>query len=783
MNYNNIYRIFILVSLLITSVSIYGQQNDDLDIADVVESIKLNTDRDLYLCGEDIFFNADYFINGEKTYPVLSNVLYLELIECENSKSIFQKKLEIVDFNVNGIISIPQDIVPGNYLLRVYTRYQRNFSALNFSSRFLTILNPNSSKSINSNSTEVDSISIVAEGKILLNGIKNKVVIKIPKYLLDKDNKYFVTDENNKIYKEIYLLNKGLIQTEMIFNDSNKYKLCIIKNSGDTLFKQFPKIQDKGIQTNVIASANNIYYKVKVKDDNKNLLRSNYKLKLYSNEYSLQYSKNVSIDNSFFDINIPSNVLNNGINYIVLLDENENIVRINSVYKLFSQFNKIDIKVNKDKFSTKEEISLSLSAENKEKQEFPIVSVSVIRHGTKSEAGNFLPYSYLKYPVLIENFLEESKINSELHEQIMILFDKEIDVRTFDNRIKKSKNKELKYIPEVRDVTISGILRNKKTQNPIPNHNIYLSVLFNSNQIHIYKTRENGEFVFSLNNVYGKKDLFLCSETYDKEDEEHELLIEKSFSSDIPPFSSMPLFVGSAEEDLVREMYINAQIQERFCKIQENKIEKQSNDLQFNLNDNKKTILLENYVKLESMQELFYELVPSVLVKKSKNQYYFEVLGENDYILRGKPLVLLDNVIIFDPNKIMKLKPSIIEKIEVINKTYILGSNTMNGIIMLSTNTDDFGGIKMPKSATFIEFQTIEKLSSNVIFDGCIPDSLSRIPDFRTTLYWNPKVKLTNNGQDIHFNASDRKGIYDVVIQGYMSNGKIYYGKKQISIY
>jgi hypothetical protein len=142
MNHNYAYRIFNLLILLLAFSSIHGQQNDNFNITDVTENIKINTDRDLYFCGEDIYFNADYFINEGKTYPILSTVLYLELIECDNNTPIIQKKYKISDFNVNGQLNIPKDVASGNYMLRIYTQYQRNFSALNFSYHFLTILNP-----------------------------------------------------------------------------------------------------------------------------------------------------------------------------------------------------------------------------------------------------------------------------------------------------------------------------------------------------------------------------------------------------------------------------------------------------------------------------------------------------------------------------------------------------------------------------------------------------------------------------------------------------------------
>lgn len=777
------YRIFNLLSLLIAFSSIYGQQSGSFDIYDVTENIKINTDRDLYFSGEDILFNADYFINKERTYPTLSNVLYLELIECNTNTPIIQKKYKLSDFNTNGILNIPEDVSSGNYMLRVYTQYQRNFSALNYSYRLLTILNPNNNSLSSTNLSEIDSIYIAAEGNVLLNNIKNKVVIKIPESLVNNNNKYYITDETGNIIKEVRPLNSGFIQTEMTFNKSNQYKLTLIKSAGDSITKAFPEVLNIGTQTNTQLTTNNIYYKIQTKGIISNNQDLNYQIKIFSNDFTVKYIKDISLNDSIFNINIASSVLSNGINYIVLTDKDENIKKINSVYKSPRQFNEINIEINKESYKPRETINAYITTKNESQKELPLVSVSVTRHGTKKEDHGFIPSLYLKHPILLENFLNSNtKLNNELQSQIMILFDNKFDENLFIKEINKPKVLSFEYIPEVRDLTISGILRNKKTKEPISNHNIYLSVLFNSPQIHIYKTRKNGEFIFSLNNFYGMNDIFLCSEAFTEAEKEHEILIKSSFSSDIPSVGTIPIFINYTDIELIKELYINAQIQQRFCKKQDDKLNTKSYKPFFNLNDNKTTIIPDNYVELETMQELFYEIVSNVIVKKIKNQFVFKVLDENDYMLTGAPLILIDNIPIFDPNKIMQLDPSQIKKIEVIYKTYILGSHTINGVIMLTTDTDNFAGIEFPESATFLEYQTLEEPNNYFFINNDSSETSLRIPDFRTTLYWNPQIKLTNKRQNIHFNASDRKGIYDIIIIGYTSKGQVYYGKKQICI-
>src|SRR5690606_13126276 len=120
----------------------------------------------------------------------------------------------------------------------------------------------------------------------------------------------------------------------------------------------------------------------------------------------------------------------------------------------------------------------------------------------------------------------------------------------------------MKYIPEIRSLTISGMLLNKVTQQPVSDKNIFLSVPFNYPQLHVCKSREDGSFIFTLNNVQGINDIFLCPEN--AEDDDYEILVSNPFESEIPNFGEILAFVDSSAIELINEMYVNAQISQKF---------------------------------------------------------------------------------------------------------------------------------------------------------------------------------------------------------------------------
>ena len=97
---------------------------------------------------------------------------------------------------------------------------------------------------------------------------------------------------------------------------------------------------------------------------------------------------------------------------------------------------------------------------------------------------------------------------------------------------------------------------------------------------------------------------------------------------------------------------------------------------------------------------------------------------------------------------------------------------------MLTSNTENFAEVKLPESATFLGYQALEKPIANYVNNNS--ESNPKIPDFRTTLYWNPQIKISNEGQKINFTASDRKGSYNIIVEGYNSDGQVFYGKKPV---
>jgi len=780
-NYHKIGWWLTIQLLLLIGLIANGQKNESFKLEDVTEKIVLNTDRNIYFAGEKLHFSAEYFINQLKTKPIISNVIYVELINCAEKNPVVQEKYEIVDYNSNGTINIPKTIASGNYILRAYTQYQRNFSFLNFSYHFVTILNPENNKNTFTIGEIADSIEIVPEGNILLNSVKNKVIVRIPKQLLESENNYFLADGELNIIEKVAVSDKGFAEIEIDGNHQANYNFLIQKSNGESIVKAFPKTAETGILTQIKQTEIGVEYLVQTKGIEKLSQNTDYQIKVLTNDFRVKFSKNITLNNSSVSNDISTGQLTEGINYVVLINANGEVEKVNTLFFKSKNEREVEIVTKKNRFTSRENIDAHISIENSNMAELPVVSVTVSKHGSKKMDYHFIPSLYLNDPLLLQDyFLNNPEIDETTRKQFLIMFDKYVDRDLFAKQMNNYKTPTLEYIPEIRSLTLCGIVRNRETLQPVANQNIYLSVPFNYPQLHICKSLEDGSFIFSLNNVRGINDIFLCPEN--EGDGDYEILITNPFSSEIPDFSNIPAFVDSSDIELINEMYVNAQINQNFYPKPEEDSLQRERKTTFNIDNGKMTILLSDFVTLKNMEELFTEIVPTAKYRKNKGQYSFAIFDLNGNITSENPLLLLDKIPIFDANKIMELDISLIEKVEVINRNYILGENTFKGVIMLSTKTKNFAGIQFPKSSIFIEYPTIQQTDdNNLIISKNLPVD-KRIPDFRTTLFWDPKVQITENGIDINFQTSDSKGSYDIVVKGFSSDGKSYFGRKQIII-
>ena len=137
-------RILFLLTFLFSRQS-YSQQlidkTSDSDIRNFKEEIFVRTDRDIYISGDEVWFKA-YTLNGlANTQDDISKVVYLELLD-KNNFPLRQVKVKIEKSSGSASFILPDNISSGNYLIRAYTNWMKNFSTDEFFYRTISVINP-----------------------------------------------------------------------------------------------------------------------------------------------------------------------------------------------------------------------------------------------------------------------------------------------------------------------------------------------------------------------------------------------------------------------------------------------------------------------------------------------------------------------------------------------------------------------------------------------------------------------------------------------------------------
>jgi hypothetical protein len=139
------YLVLVLVSYSTKAQAAYPKYPDaDTSFsipASLNERIEVVTDRFIYGIGEKILFAGTNIIPPELEASCWSKVLYLELLT-PGGTSVAQGKFPISCSGASGYLTIPEQLLTGNYYLVAYTKWMRNFSPSNFHYQLIKIINP-----------------------------------------------------------------------------------------------------------------------------------------------------------------------------------------------------------------------------------------------------------------------------------------------------------------------------------------------------------------------------------------------------------------------------------------------------------------------------------------------------------------------------------------------------------------------------------------------------------------------------------------------------------------
>lgn len=183
-------------------------------------------------------------------------------------------------------------------------------------------------------------------------------------------------------------------------------------------------------------------------------------------------------------------------------------------------------------------------------------------------------------------------------------------------------------------------------------------------------------------------------------------------------------------------------------------------------------LVLNDYIKLPVMEEIFFELLPGTYLRKKRTGYEISVTDPVTNLPYEYPtMVFVDGVPIDDAGQVASLDPEFVEQIDVVRERYLVGDYLFHGIVNIITKAGDFSAVTLPEYATRTFYRVIDPVDRFISPDySSVAQKQSRIPDFRNTLWWAPSVSF-GKGEGIEFWTSDIPGEYMIRVNGTASNG------------
>ena len=352
---------------------------------------------------------------------------------------------------------------------------------------------------------------------------------------------------------------------------------------------------------------------------------------------------------------------------------------------------------------------------------------------------------------------------------------------------------EIKYWPEIQGLSLSGSINKKDLNMPSAYSEVHLSAL-GVNPYYIgYLTEQQGRFIFSLPDGHEIRNFFIGAET--KDQDPIEILIDNDFSTDLIDLPGIPFILSGNEKNMAREIMFNMQLEKAYKKKSEIRIVDTltgnyvfdtatlNPEAVFFYGDPEIVLKPDDYVKLPTLEEFFIELIPQVSLVRRKDVSAIVFKGYNPDIAFFKPLILIDFVPVFNAENLLRLSPELIDRIEVINSTYIRGKKCFGGIISVFSKKGDMAGIVLPENSFFFDFKTFENQDEISFPSYSSSSGNERIPDFRNTMYWNPLIQ-GNPSQTItcEFFTSDNSGDYLVIVRGISEQGSVLEGRCNFTV-
>ena len=759
------------------------------------EKVHLHTDKPYYAVGEDIWFKG-YVITAEKNEPsALSRILYIDLIDSKNN---IRKKLTLPIENgyAKGNISLLDSLESGNYRIRSYTNYMRNFSDDFFFEKAVNIRSILDTARQKPKTEKLDiSLQFFPEGGNLVNEIRSRIGLKaVSADGLGVNLSGYVMNKAKEKVAEFATTHAGMGAFALTPQKGEKYVATITFEDGRVKTFDLPMAQENGYGLAVNQANDQITLKIAATSD---IAKEGKAIIVIGQSNGVVYSTfKGQLDKTVMTANIPKSNFPSGIAEFTLFTESYEPIAERLVFIDNNDALKININNKGSIAGVKKKMQYDLEVTDANNN--PIdgnfsISVTNADQVKINEDDETSIFSSLLLSSDLRGYIEKpnyyfnpSNANRAEHLDNLMLTQ---GWRRFAWKdIIDAKEPQIAYRLE-QSLEIGGkvvSLGNK----PMPNAAVNLFSITPGFGLQLDTISDlQGDFVFDRLNVPDSAS-FLIQSKLGRNNKDIGILLNQR------PRVQPVAYVGPAINLLPYVQYTKDMFLElnKYNKLDKTFLLKQVDITKklpskpvlaapnsYNTSGNYDYMLPQKEIeKYESIYTVLSR-VPGIYMQDFK----FYKMARNSITTRKPLLLMVDGVAIDqdeDPKFLRSINTKDLLAIEVLVRNYNLsvhGSDGATGMIYFTSKT----GVGKPEKATNVA--KVSHIGFSAVKEFYVPDyddpkTDQQMRDLRSTVYWNPSISTSERGKAgfNYFNTS-LPGNYRVVIEGMDSYGQM--GRKVYS--
>jgi len=740
------------------------------------EKIYVHVDRSFYYTGETMWFKV-LAVDGTLHKPLdVSEVAYLEIVDQANHP-VLQTKIELKAGAGYGSLFLPPSLSSGNYLVRAYTRWMRNFDPEFYFQQHVSILNTlRKPETVATTELRTPDVQFFPEGGNLVKGLKSKVAFRAVDHKgLGIEFKGAVVNAANDTVVKFDPEKFGIGHFSFTPEAAQVYRAIVKDMQGKVTEHPLPAVNNLGYVINLTDSADwlRVTTTATLSEQEPDVV---YLLVHARNQIATSVTGRLVRGKNVFSIEKKS--LGDGINHLTLFNALGNPMCERLYFNRPEKNLVITAKSDKPEYDNRKKIILSIDAKSALGVPMPAdLSVAVYRKDSlqtiqHTGIGEYLWLtSELRGAIESPGYYMQSTDEAASRAMDNLMLTHGWSRFRWDD-ILKGTAPQFPYSPEPRGFVLTGTVTNTITNVPAANIKTFLSVPGKNIQLYAARSNQQGQVMFQMKDFFGVNKIVMQTDL--QMDSIYQFKIDDVFSHQFTN-GALPTFTLAAKfKDRILTRSIHAQVERIFYADSSKFVKIPADTVVFYGKPNSR-YYLDDYTRFAAMEDVLREYVGAVFVRKKNNIFHFWVLDElNGTVFRDNSMVLLDGVPVFREAEILAYDPLKVKKLEIITRKFFLGPAVFNGIVSFTTPAGNLADFPLDARSLVQNYEGLQQQREyySPRYES-VADRNSRLPDFRDLLFWTPEVKPDANGRyAIEFYSSDTNGKYEIVVQGLTKDGR-----------